>query len=202
MKAPSEARRLCVFGGSRSGHDPRFIAAAHSLGRHIAEQGLELVYGGGCTGMMGAVAAGSLEVGGTVIGVVPRDLFDDDQLHHGLSRLITTSGMHERKLRMTELATAFAVLPGGYGTLEETFEALTWQQLGLHRKPLGLLDIGGFFEPFWALVEQLSRAGFLGPNCPRPLREEDPGVLVSRLFEHAPPTALAPWARVKATSSP
>lgn len=201
MAVQSEALRLCVFGGSRAGHDPRFVTAARSLGRQIAECGLELVYGGGSTGMMGAVAAGCLEAGGTVIGVVPRDLFDDNHLHQGLSQVITTTGMHERKLRMTELASAFVVLPGGYGTLDETFEAITWWQLGLHQKPIGLLDVGDFFAPLLALVEQLSRTGFLGPSCPRPVREEDPRALLARLIGNTavgtPPRAL----RTKVPSS-
>lgn len=200
MTTPSEARRLCVFGGSRAGHDPRFFNAAYALGREVAVRGLELVYGGGSTGMMGAVAAGCLDAAGTVIGVVPCGLFADDQVHRGLSHLITTDGMHERKRRMTELATAFAVLPGGYGTLDETFEAITWHQLGLHHKPLGFLDVDGFFAPLLRLVEQLSRTGFLASNGLRPFCAEDPRVLVTRLFEGSTPVADALHTPAKVSS--
>ncbi|MFZ9888964.1 MAG: TIGR00730 family Rossman fold protein [Myxococcota bacterium] len=202
MTGVSEARRLCVFAGSRSGCDPAFVAAARSLGGAVAARGLELVYGGGSTGLMGEVAAGCLDAGGTVIGVVPRELFHDDQLDPGLSRVITTAGMHERKLRMTELASAFAVLPGGYGTLDETFEAITWQQLGLHHKPLGFLDVSGFFTPLLAWLEQLSQLGFVGLTCPRPLCEADPEALLARLYGPNIPHSLSARTRGKAPLVP
>lgn len=178
-------RRLCVFCGSRPGASSSYIEAARALGRHLGETGVELVYGGGGTGMMGALADGCLEQGGRAIGVIPRDLFAAEHLHTGLSEVLATSGMHERKLRMTELATAFAVLPGGYGTLDETFEAVTWQQLRIHDKPIGLLDVDGFFQPLLALLDHLERTDFIDTTCPRPLVEREASSLVDALLREA-----------------
>lgn len=177
--------RLCVFCGSRSGSQVAYVDAARGLGRALAERDVELVYGGGGTGMMGAIADGCLEAGGRVIGVIPRDLFEAEHLHTGLTEVVATSGMHERKLRMTELASAFAVLPGGYGTLDETFEAITWQQLRIHNKPLGLLDTDGFFQPLLALLDHLESTGFISRGCPRPVVETKPGALLEQLLREA-----------------
>lgn len=174
--------RLCVFCGSRAGSSPAYLAAARELGGTIAERGVGLVYGGGGTGMMGAVADGCLAAGGEVIGVIPRDLFEEEHLHANLTDVVATAGMHERKLKMTQLSSAFAVLPGGYGTLDETFEAITWKQLRIHDKPIGLFDVGGFFTPFLALLAQLEEQGFIDESCPRPLVRADPALLVDDLM--------------------
>lgn len=184
MTALSPAR-LCVFCGSRSGAQVAYVDAARGLGRALAERDVELVYGGGGTGMMGAIADGCLEAGGRVIGVIPRDLFEAEHLHTGLTEVVATSGMHERKLRMTELASAFAVLPGGYGTLDETFEAITWQQLRIHNKPLGLLDTAGFFQPLLALLDHLETTGFISRGCPRPVVATSPDALLQHLLREA-----------------
>lgn len=189
---PSAPRRLCVFCGSRPGSSPSFTDAARELGRQLAERDVELVYGGGGTGMMGALANGCLDAGGRAIGVIPRDLFEAEHLHTGLSEVIATSGMHERKLRMTELASAFAVLPGGYGTLDETFEAVTWQQLRIHDKPIGLLDVDRFFAPLLSLLEHLERTGFISRGCPRPLVARAAGPLVDELLREAVARRTAP----------
>src|SRR5690606_23511032 len=137
---------------------------------------------GGGTGMMGALADGCLAAGGRAIGVIPRDLFEAEHLHTGLTEVVPTSGMHERKLRMTELASAFAVLPGGYGTLDETFEAVTWQQLRIHDKPIGLLDTEGFFQPLLRLLEHLAATEFLPAGYPPPHVAREPPALVEALF--------------------
>lgn len=186
------ARRLCVFCGSRPGGSPSYLAAARALGAHLAAHDVELVYGGGGTGMMGALADGCLAAGGRAIGVIPRDLFEAEHLHTGLSEVIATSGMHERKLRMTELASAFAVLPGGYGTLDETFEAVTWQQLRIHDKPIGLLDTGGFFQPLLALIDHLEEHGFIDRGTPRPVVAREAPALVDALFRAVEERAGAP----------
>lgn len=188
----SAARRLCVFCGSRPGTSARYVEAAAALGGYLADHGVELVYGGGGTGMMGALADGCLARGGRVIGVIPRDLFEVEHLHAGLHEVVATSGMHERKLRMTELASAFAVLPGGYGTLDETFEAVTWQQLRIHDKPIGLLDVDGFFAPLLALMDHLERTGFIDQGYPRPYVAAEPPALVDMLFRAVDARAGAP----------
>lgn len=178
----NDARRLCVFCGSRPGASASYVDAGRALGAHLAARGVELVYGGGSTGMMGAVADGCLAGGGRVTGVIPRDLFEVERLHTGLSEVIATAGMHERKLRMAELASAFAVLPGGFGTLDETFEAVTWEQLRIHDRPIGLLDVDGFFQPLLALIDHLERQGFVDRGQPRPTVAREPAALVDALL--------------------
>ena len=156
-------RRVCVFCGASSGADPAFASAARELGATLARAGLGVVYGGGRVGMMGHLADGALREGGEVVGVIPRALMEKELGHSGVTELRAVETMHERKALMASLSDAFAALPGGFGTLEEFFEALTWAQLGLHRKPCALLNAGGFFDP---LIEQLNRAtncGFVPP---------------------------------------
>ena len=130
-------RSICVFCGARPGHDPAHAAAAVTLGRTLAEQGIRLVYGGGAVGLMGIVADAALAAGGEVIGIIPQSLEHSEIGHSGLTRLEVVDGMHARKARMAELSDAFIALPGGLGTLEELFEVWTWGQLGYHQKPLG-----------------------------------------------------------------
>lgn len=153
--------RVCVYLGSREGHDPRFREAAVALGRGIAERGLGLVYGGASIGLMGAVADAALDAGGEVIGVMPHHLVDREMAHLGLSKLIRVDNMHERKASMAAHADAFVALPGGIGTLEELFEVWTWQYLGLHDKPVGLLDVAGFYQPLLRFLDNAVDAGFL-----------------------------------------
>ena len=154
-------KRLAVYCGSAGGSDPRCEAAARELGRTMAERGLELVYGGGRLGLMGIVADTVIAYGGRTYGVIPRALVDKEVAHTGLTELITVTTMHERKARMTELCDAFVCLPGGIGTLDEMFEAWTWNALGYHCQPFALLNVAGFWTPFVEFMGHVSRSGFL-----------------------------------------
>jgi uncharacterized protein (TIGR00730 family) len=153
-------RSVAVFCGSRTGHDPDHLACARALGEGIARHGLVLVYGGGSIGLMGAVADAALAAGGEVRGVIPDFLTRLEKPHDGLTSLEVTSSMHERKARMFDLADAFVVLSGGLGTLDEAMEVLTWRQLGLHDKPIVILDSAGWAAPVVGLVEAIIRMGF------------------------------------------
>lgn len=156
--------RVCVFCGSSPGSDPAFAAAAVELGHVLAERNVGLVYGGASVGLMGRLADAALAAGGEVIGVIPRALVDLEVAHRGLADLRVVGSMHERKALMAELADAFIALPGGLGTLDELFEILTWAQLGLHHKPIGLLDVGGYFNPLLAFLDGAVRARFVAPE--------------------------------------
>jgi uncharacterized protein (TIGR00730 family) len=153
-------RSVAVFCGTRTGHDPAHLAAARALGRGLARNGLALVYGGGSIGLMGAVADAVLAEGGTAHGVIPDFLTRLERPYAGLTTLEITESMHGRKARMFELADAFLTLSGGLGTLDETVEIVTWRQLGLHDKPIVVLDVGGWARPFIALVEAVIGMGF------------------------------------------
>ncbi len=152
---------ICVFCGSADGTSPAYRRAAVELGTALGSAGTTLVYGGASVGLMGAVADAALEAGGQVIGVLPRDMAERELAHRGLSELHLVDTMHERKARMTDLADGFVALPGGMGTLDELFECLTWRQLGLHRKPVGLFDVDGFFAPLLAWMASAVAAGFV-----------------------------------------
>ncbi len=156
-------KRICVFCGASTGTDPRHAQGARALGRAIAGRGLELVYGGGSVGLMGAVADAALGAGGRVTGVIPQVLQIRELAHRGLSDLRVVGSMHERKALMAELSDGFVALPGGMGTLEELSEVLTWAQLGLHARPVGLLDVGGYYRPLIAFFDRAVEAGFLRP---------------------------------------
>src|SRR5262245_12742237 len=140
-------RRVCVFCGSSAGNRPEYADAARHLGAALARRGLGLVYGGGHVGLMGVVADAVLRAGGEVIGVIPQALVERELAQAGLTRLEVVDTMHQRKARMADLADAFVALPGGFGTCDELFEILTWSQLGLHARPVGLLNVAGFFDP-------------------------------------------------------
>lgn len=175
-------RRICVYCGSRHGAMPAFTEAARATARAIARRGLGLVYGGGSVGLMGELADAALAAGGSVIGVIPRALFQREVAHDRLTELVEVASMHERKAKMAELADAFVALPGGFGTLEETFEALTWTQLGLHAKPVGLLDVAGFFEPLLRFLDRTVEFGFVRPeNRDHLTVDVDPERLVERI---------------------
>ena len=150
-----------VYCASSPGNDPRFAQLADQLGEEIARRGWRLVYGGGHVGLMGTVADAALAKGGEVRGVITRALADKEVAHTGLTQLDVVESMHERKQRMADLADGFVMLPGGFGTLEEFCEVLTWTQLGVHFKPCGVLDIDGFFDPFQALLDKMVEARFL-----------------------------------------
>jgi uncharacterized protein (TIGR00730 family) len=155
--------RVAVFLGSSTGRRPEYAAAAADFGRALARAGVGIVYGGASVGMMGALADAALAEGGEVIGVIPGGLFAAEIPHPGLSRMEVVSTMHERKALMSTLADGFAALPGGLGTLDELFEILTWQQIGLHAKPVALVDVGGFWDPLADMLDALTEAGFVPP---------------------------------------
>lgn len=182
-----ELNSICVFCGSSPGVDHGFLAAAEEVGRLLASQGRRLVYGGGRIGLMGAVADAALAEGGEVIGVIPQSLIEKEVAHLGLSDLRVVSSMHERKATMAELSDGFIALPGGIGTLEEFFEIWTWGQLGLHRKPFGLLNVAGFFDPLLAFLDQLADQRFLRPEHRGMLRTRSvAGDLLHEMAEHRP----------------
>ncbi len=156
--------RVCVFCGSSPGKGPVYQDAAREVGRVFAERGVELVYGGASVGTMGVVADAVLAGGGVVHGVIPQSLVDREVAHPGLTTLTVVAGLHERKAAMSELAEAYLTLPGGAGTLEELFEVFTWAQLGLHAKPIALLDVAGFYQPMLRFLENMSAEGFLGDH--------------------------------------
>lgn len=169
-------QRICVFCGSSSGAQPAFLAAAADFGRLLAAEGVTLVYGGGNVGLMGEVANAALASGGKVIGVMPTFLRDKELAHQGLSELHIVDSMHSRKALMADLADAFVALPGGFGTFDELFEILTWAQLGVHDKPVGVLDVAGFFRPLHAFIESTVAAGFVKPDNARLLQWADSGL--------------------------
>lgn len=154
-------KSITVFCGSSMGNDPVYAEQAFLLGKTLAEQGIDLVYGGARVGIMGSVAEGALSEGGRVLGILPRFLQTREIAHRGLTELKLVESMHERKKLMNDLADGFIALPGGFGTLEEFFETLTWGQLGLHQKPMGLLNIRSFFDPLCAQVQTMVDQGFL-----------------------------------------
>ena len=154
-------RSVAVFCGSSIGASPGYAALARATGRAIAARGLTTVYGGGNVGLMGVLADAALEAGGRVIGVIPRALAEREVAHDGLTSLVVVDSMHERKAAIAERSDAFIALPGGLGTLEEFCEILTWSQLGIHRKPMGLLNAEGFFDPFIAMMDRMKDEGFV-----------------------------------------
>ena len=161
MGGVRELRRICVFCGASDGRDPRYAEVARLVGAELARRGIEVVYGGGRRGLMGAVADGALAAGGQVIGVIPGALVDRELAHRGVTELRVVETLHERKAVMAELSDAFLALPGGLGTLEELAEVLSWAQLELHAKPIGALDVGGYFEALGAFLDHATGEGFI-----------------------------------------
>ncbi len=163
---------LAIYCGSATPADPIYMECARAVGRGLAERGIGVVYGGGRLGLMGAVADAALAAGGEVIGVIPQALVDAEVAHRGLTQLHTVAGMHERKALFTELADGFVTLPGGTGTMDELWEALSWAQLGYHAKPVGLLNVAGYYDPLVAFWERMGEVGFV--------RAQHRGLLVVR----------------------
>jgi uncharacterized protein (TIGR00730 family) len=181
---------LGIFCGSSDGNDPRFGQTAFDVGRRLAGAGIGVVYGGGRVGLMGAVADGALSAGGRVIGVIPRAMVDRELAHPGLTELRVVETMHERKAEMAEIATGFVALPGGPGTLEEIFEQWTWAQLGIHDKPCGFLDVGGYFRPLRAMSDTMVGAGFMRERHAEMLVfADDIDTIVARFRAYEPPSA-------------
>jgi len=157
-------KSVCVYCGSSPGADQAFAGEARAFGTLLAKRGVRLVYGGGNVGLMGRVADGALEAGGEVVGVIPHHLADKELAHPGATEMIRVNSMHERKQLMADLSDGFVALPGGIGTLEELFETLTWLQLGLHRKPVGLLNVNGFWDRMLGFLDHMTACRFLKPE--------------------------------------
>ncbi|MFZ5748684.1 MAG: TIGR00730 family Rossman fold protein [Pseudomonadota bacterium] len=189
-------KRLAVYCGSASPADPVYIESARAVGRALAERGIGLVYGGGRLGLMGAVADAALEAGGEVIGVIPQLLVNAEVAHRGLSELHIVETMHERKARFTELADGFVTLPGGTGTMDELWEAMSWAQLGYHTDPIGLLNVAGYYDGLVAFVAHMGKVGFLRPQHQGLLIvESDLDTLLERMGAHQPSTTIVQMKR-------
>jgi uncharacterized protein (TIGR00730 family) len=154
-------KSLAVFCGSSNGHAPLYVHHARELGRALALRDITLVYGGGCIGLMGQLADAALLAGGKVVGVIPKSLLEREVAHLSLTELIVTETMHERKSIMADRAQGFIALPGGFGTLDELFEILTWAQLGIHKRPIALLNPGGFFDQLLGWINHVANSGFI-----------------------------------------
>ncbi|WP_072474474.1 TIGR00730 family Rossman fold protein [Amycolatopsis australiensis] len=188
-------RRICVFCGSSMGFSPRYAEQAAALGKLLAQRGIGLVYGGASVGTMGAVADAALAAGGEVIGVIPEALSSVEIAHAGLSELHVVADMHERKAKMAALSDGFLALPGGAGTLEELFEVWTWAQLGLHGKPIGLVDVDGYYAPLMAFADHMVTEGFLKADYRSLLlTDPDPAALLDRFETYEPPVPPK-WAK-------
>lgn len=190
MSTPATPSRplssLCVFCGSAPGSDPDFVAHAHALGALLAQRGIRLVYGGGGTGMMGAVADGALAHGGAITGIITRQLVDKELAHPKVADMRVVESMHDRKAAMSALADGFVALPGGYGTLDEFFEIMAWAQLGIHAKPVGMLNTNGFYTPLWEFLDHADARAFLRVRHHSAIAfESDPTTLLDRLCSRA-----------------
>ena len=177
-----ELKRLAVYCGSATPADPRYMELAREVGRTLAEAGIGTVYGGGRLGLMGAVANGALDAGGEVIGIIPEALASSEVANHDCTELYKVSGMHERKQRFTDLSDGFVTLPGGVGTMDELWEAVSWAQLGYHDKPVGLLNAFGFYDHLIAFNRQMAEVGFIRPAHQNIIVAEDNiGTLLERM---------------------
>ncbi|MDB4880555.1 MAG: lysine decarboxylase [Gemmatimonadetes bacterium] len=185
---------ICVFCAANPGGDPAYLAQARAMGEYLASSGRRVVYGGGRTGLMGALAEGALGAGGEVVGIMPKHLVDREVAHTGLTELHVVTSMHERKALLATLSDGFLAMPGGLGTMEELFEIWTWGQLGLHRKPYGLLEVAGFYAPLLAFLDHAVAEGFIR-QAYRDLLvvDSDPASLVARMEAMEPPD-LPRWA--------
>jgi uncharacterized protein (TIGR00730 family) len=188
-----ELSSICVFCGSNAGADPAYLEAAQAVGQGLAQRGVRIVYGGATVGMMGALADAARGAGGEIIGVIPQAIFDREIGHTGLDDLRVVGSMHERKALMAELSDAFIALPGGIGTLEELFEVYTWAQLGIHAKPLGLLDVAGYFQPLVAFLDHAVQERFLRPEMRTLLGVSDDLDDLLAALEASEPVTLQKW---------
>lgn len=187
-------RRVCAYCGANPGRDGVYVEAAQAFGAQLVERGFGLVYGGGGTGLMGALADAVLAAGGEAIGIIPAALKAREVAHTGLTELRVVETMHERKALMAELSDGFVALPGGMGTLEELSETLTWAQLGIHPKPCGLLDVGGYWQPLVTLFDEMVAQGFLKPlHRGLLLHDAEPGPLLQAMERWSPPEELEVW---------
>jgi uncharacterized protein (TIGR00730 family) len=185
-------RRICVFCGSSPGRDPRHAAEARALARELVSRGIGVVFGGGSVGLMGVLADEVLAGGGSVTGVIPHGLAARELAHRGVADMRVVPTMHARKALMARLADGFVALPGGIGTLEELFEMVTWSQLGIHRKPVGVLNVAGYYDPLVSLLDHAVAGGFV-PAQSRGLVvvDEEPARLLDRMARYEPPPGPA-----------
>ncbi len=184
-------KRLAVYCGSASPADPRYLELAETIGRDLAGRGIGVVYGGGRLGLMGAVAKGALDAGGEVIGVIPEALANAEVANHDCTELITVSGMHERKAAFTRLSDGFVTIPGGVGTMDELWEAVSWAQLGYHTKPVGLLNSFGFYDHLIAFIHHMAAVGFVRPaHQGIIIAEPELDLLLARMAAHVPHTPI------------
>jgi uncharacterized protein (TIGR00730 family) len=191
--------RVCVFCGASTGAQPDFEAAATEVGRILATRGIGLIYGGGTVGLMGALARSVAAAGGSVTGVIPAALMGKELMSEAIGELIVVNTMHERKARMASLADAFIALPGGFGTLDELFEIITWGQLGIHSKPVGLLNVDGFFDPLLQWVDQAVASGFIRPHHRALLQTAAKAeTLLDLLANYRAPPSLIKWENLAA----
>ncbi|MCL6265652.1 TIGR00730 family Rossman fold protein [Flagellimonas myxillae] len=186
-------KRIAVFCGSSEGSDPKIVKLAYTTGTVLGTKGIGLVYGGAKIGLMGKVADGTLDKNGEVIGVIPHFLKRKEVFHPKITELITVDTMHERKLKMHELSDGFIALPGGYGTLEELFEIITWGQLGLNQKPMGILNPNGFFEPMLQLLDNMVLKGFLKQENRDMLLVDNSIEGLLRQMQQYQPLAIPKW---------
>ena len=187
-------KRVCVFAGSNVGLSPEYELKAIQLGKIIASKDFELVYGGSKIGLMGRVADAVLAAGGKVTGVMPRNLFKGEMVHSGLTELHEVGNMHERKALMSELADSYIALPGGLGTFEELFEVISWSQLGIHKKPVGVLNVLSFYQPIAKMLKQAVESGFMQEtNLGLVIFEEEPELLVNKIINYIPPKQVNKW---------
>ena len=182
-------KSVCVFCGSNSGRGDRYVEAARELGGELGQRGIKLVYGGGCVGLMGVVADAALAAGGHVTGVIPAALVAREVGHLALTEQHVVDSMHERKALMAKLSEGFIAMPGGYGTLDETFEILTWAQLGMHAHPIGMLNVDGYFDKLLAFVDHAIAEGFVRPEYRGMISVADtPSGLLDAMARYQPPT--------------
>jgi uncharacterized protein (TIGR00730 family) len=187
---------MCVYAGSNPGVRPDYREAAQELGKELVARGLGLVYGGGQVGLMGVVADAVLSAGGEVIGVMPKALFPSEVAHQGIT-LYEVDGLHERKAKMSSIASGFIALPGGFGTYDELFESITWAQLGIHEKPIGVLNVSGYFDPLLALIKHTVEEGFIRPHYANlMIARERPGELLDSFETFKPLQQRSKWAEI------
>ncbi len=187
-------KRICVYAGSNLGARQEYTEAAQALGQELVKRNLGLVYGGGHVGLMNVIADAVLAGDGEVIGVMPAALFPREIAHRGVTQFYEVGSMHERKAMMAELADGFIALPGGFGTYDELFEMITWSQIGLHKKPVGLLNVAGFFQPLLALIKHSSDEGFISPaHTTIILHEETASALLDTFATFVPVPQQGKW---------
>jgi uncharacterized protein (TIGR00730 family) len=186
--------RICVYCGASQGARPEYIEAAQALGAELARRSIGLIYGGGSVGMMGTIARSVHEGGGSVYGVIPQPLTPKELSGAPIGELEIVDTMHTRKARMAELADGFIAMPGGFGTLEELFETITWSQLGIHAKPIGLLNVAGYYDPLCQMIKLAIAEGFIRPAYTDLLVvSPEPIDLLDRLANHQPPRSIVQW---------